>query len=199
MGNDANCLCKVLCSEDSIFKMTDDAWNNACINIRVHDKLDLYAAGYKRASDILAAHVISTGMGLDACIYPILFLYRHYLELRLKELLHSGSKLLSKNYTMKSTHSLIRLWSDARPLVHEIFPDGDAAELDSLERLLSEFSRIDEKSEAFRYPVNKKGAMYLDDIKYINVRNLIEILAKVESLLDGISCAVSAYLENMVK
>jgi hypothetical protein len=40
-------------------------------------------------------------------------------------------------------------------------------------------------STAFRYPVDKDGNPSLPGIKYINLRNVREVMAKIAMLLDG--------------
>jgi hypothetical protein len=48
-----------------------------------------YTIGYKEAADILVGHVESTGRRADKLGYPILFLYRHHLELVVKSLIRT--------------------------------------------------------------------------------------------------------------
>jgi hypothetical protein len=68
---------------NQLFKSDADWINNACLNFK-EDQLNLYAIGYKRAAELLLEHVKNSGRDQDTLVYPIIFLYRHYLELRLK-------------------------------------------------------------------------------------------------------------------
>src|ERR1035441_6543594 len=50
------------------------------------DPADAYAFGYRMAANILAEHV--RGQGCEAVLfYPVVFLYRHHVELMLKNLI----------------------------------------------------------------------------------------------------------------
>lgn len=67
------------------------------LNAQLHvtpDKWDTYAEGYKSAGDIAVQYVVENNWYQDFLVYPIVFLYRHYLELRLKELYFVSSRLL---------------------------------------------------------------------------------------------------------
>ena len=67
-------------------------------------------------------------------------------------------------------------------------------DLGSIEQDIKEFSRWDPDSTAFRYPVDKRGNPSISDLRWINFRNLKELVERVSSLLDGISMDISDYL-----
>jgi hypothetical protein len=94
---------------DSLFSRCDDTWNNACLNF-ARNPWDLYARGYLEAADHLANRVLESERGLGTWVYPIVFLYRHYLELRLKELIIQGSVLIEAPANLKLNHRLDELW-----------------------------------------------------------------------------------------
>src|SRR5712671_6183891 len=52
-----------------------------------------YAEGYRRAARILADHVIQNRWDIDFLVYPIVFLYRHNIELQFKRLIPDGAFL----------------------------------------------------------------------------------------------------------
>jgi hypothetical protein len=53
------------------------------------DRWCLYAAGYKRAAELLIQQVRTT-YEANTLIFPIIFLYRHYVEVTLKEIIEYG-------------------------------------------------------------------------------------------------------------
>ena len=54
-------------------------------------------------------------------IYPIVFLYRQYLELRLKEIINEERKLLKKSeYGYPEHHKLDKLWPTAKGIVRQV-------------------------------------------------------------------------------
>lgn len=81
---------------DELFKPDIDWKNNACLNFS-HDMSEIYISGYKSAGDILVEHVKQKKRNQDFLVYPIGFLYRQYLELRL---IHKFEFFLILWYTM---------------------------------------------------------------------------------------------------
>ena len=73
-----------------------DWWNKACLT-HFSDGWWIYATGYKLGADLLVQYVTETHKNQDRLIYPIVFLYRQYLELRLKELIKNGSTIIEES------------------------------------------------------------------------------------------------------
>ena len=180
---------------DVLFQFADDWWCNACLNYGV-DSWELYAIGYKDAADALCESVFKTGRHADSFIYPIAFLYRHYLELRLKEVIAAGQALLDQTPDLKHIHKIDVLWRSCRKILEEVWPDSPRDDLDAVENCIRQFSQVDPESMSFRYPITKDGTATLPNLQHINVRNLKEVMARISSLLDGASSAISAYLDH---
>src|SRR4030042_2814002 len=79
-------------AEDKLFTTAEDWWNNACLNF-IHNGWSIYAIGYKDAADILVSHIEEKRRYQDTLVYPIVFLYRQYLELALKDIIRKGQRL----------------------------------------------------------------------------------------------------------
>lgn len=82
-----------------------DWWNNACLKVG-HDEFYRYADGYKRAANILVDHVDQNNCDQDFVAFPVLFLYRHYIELKLKEIIQKGRQLLDEEGTYPTHHDI---------------------------------------------------------------------------------------------
>lgn len=178
---------------DKLFKVDDDWWHNACLNY-LPDNWNSYAEGYKRAGDLLVEHIKAERMEQDMLVYPIVFLYRQYIELRLKKLIRDGNQLLDIPEEFPKHHEIDKLWRQCRRILEKVWPDGSAEELDVVEKCIYEFSQCDPTSMAFRYPTDKDGTLLLTDLKHINLRNLSEVMARIASLLDGSGVGISVYL-----
>lgn len=179
-----------------IFKSCDDWQFNACINWSP-DPLDLYVMGYKDAAEILIKQAQKKKNINDFLIYPICFLYRQYIELRLKEIIQSGRVLLEKGFGFPQHHKLYELWKTAKSIIIEAFSnENEQLNLSFIEHIISEFSKIDPDSLAFRYPYDKKGNNLLSGIKYINLRHLSDNINKFGKEIDGISTVISVYFEQ---
>lgn len=177
---------------DTLFTEAEDWQYNARLH-GSHDKWDVYATGYKEAADILIERVLSDRMWMDMLVYPIIYLYRHYLELRLKELVISGSQLLDEDAGNIHGHSLIYWWEKARKILEKIWPDDERADLDSVENCIRQFASKDSGSDNFRYPVNTKGEKTLDGLSLLNLRQFKEAMSRVAALLEGASAGILEY------
>ncbi len=185
---------------ESLFKIKNGDWRlNACINWLngdVDDKWGRYADGYKEAADNLVEQVKNERFKADTFVYPIVFNYRQYVELRLKELIIKGRKLYDIPDQLKKNHNLSDLWKECRGLLERVWPKGAKQDLDKVERLIMDFHVADPSSYSFRYPVNTKGEETIPDKVHINLGNLSEKMAIIADLLDGASCGIYEYLEH---
>lgn len=178
---------------DELFKSDDDWWHNACLNF-TWDNWDLYAEGYKQAADLLIEHIKERRTNQDALVYPIVFLYRQYIELRLKVLIRDGNQLHEIPENFPKHHKIDELWKQCRRILEQVWPEGPLEDLDAVEECIYQFSEKDPSSMAFRYPADKKGSPSLPGLRYINLRNLAEVMSRLASLLDGASAGISEYL-----
>ncbi len=178
---------------DQLFKSDIDWWHNACLNF-VYDQWDLYAQGYKLAGDLLVRHVKDTQADQDTLVFPIVFLYRQYLELALKDLITKGSQLLDSPEDPPTHHKIDQLWSQCRRILEAIWPDGPSEDLDAVGECIYQFSEKDPSSMAFRYPTAKDGTPSVPGLKHINLRNLSEVMERISSLLEGSSIGIYEYL-----
>jgi len=183
--------------EDRLFTSAGDVWQaSACLNFG--DAEVGYVDGFKMASDRLVGHVISTGNDQDFLVYPIVFGYRHYLELRLKGLLRDASLLLGElapDPKLMGRHRLLPLWTKIRPMLERIFSD-DSLQLDLIGDRLAEIEAIDPDSFAFRYTTSKRGDLSLPaDLRQINLAGFQNVVEKIASTLDGSATGIGVYLD----
>lgn len=106
-------------SEPGLLASGHDWQNNACLNY-LPDHGTAYTEGYRRAADILINHIDDTGRDQDFLVYPVLFLYRHHLELLIKQVIGLALALTEDpdQYPYKKdNHNLNTLWSHAQKLI----------------------------------------------------------------------------------
>jgi len=178
---------------DQLFKSDIDWWHNACLNY-LSDHWDVYTEGYRQSADLLVDHIKETRSNQDLLVYPIIFLYRQYIELRLKILIRDGKELLDLPGGFPKHHKIDELWRECRIILEKVWPEGPEEDLIAVEECINQFSKKDPTSMAFRYPTDKNGNPHLSDVKYINLRNLSEVMARLAALLDGSSDGVSEFL-----
>jgi hypothetical protein len=179
--------------DDQLFVEAEDWWMNACLDW-YHDPTELYIVGYKEAGDSLVNSVGDRRGTADSLIFPIVFLYRHYIELRLKSLLHDGHRLFDKEHKQRSEHQLSKLWPKVRNIFVEIWPDGNKDDLAAFDSLINQFEQVDPRSTTFRYPKDFDGKNSLKmDSPRVNLRNLKEVVGAMAIILDGAAEAISEY------
>ncbi|WP_444998444.1 hypothetical protein [Aliikangiella sp. IMCC44359] len=146
------------------------------------------------ATDLLVESVSTRKGSADSLIFPIVFLYRHYIELRLKSLLHDGYRLLDRAHKPKAVHQLSKLWPRVRNILEELWPDDDSTALHSMDLLIKQFEEVDPRSTSFRYPKDFKGnnSVKLEQPK-VNLRNLAEVMNSISIILEGSAGAISEY------
>lgn len=178
----------------------DDAtdWqNNACLNFG-YPEIG-YVEGFKKAADLAVDHVVNTARDQDYLVYPIVFGYRQYLELRLKGLLRDVTRLLDRTAPatgIMGQHRLIPLWDQLHPLLLTALPDGEDA-FGRIRPRLHEFEELDPHSYAFRYATTKKGTKSVpEDVHRISLTHLRATMAKVASHLDDADMAIGAQLDH---
>ena len=169
------------------------------------DKWDLYSKGYKTAADTLVLKLLEDQRArsdIDTLVYPVLFLYRQYLELRLKQLIIKLGRFLGDQQSFPRTHRIDHLWRDLKPLMEkadeEFGSAGEVGELFSeINDCIQRYAALDPKSEAFRYPVDNKDNPSLATEKHINVAELAFIVNGVGSALDGASIQIDVWQDML--
>ena len=181
---------------DVLFDSGDDWWNNACLNY-ASDDWELYIGGYKKAADILAKHIDETKRNQDFLVFPLVFLYRQYLELRLKKLVIGCKMLFDEPPEFPKNHDLRRIWNECKVLIERVEPKSEIEDLEAVDEIIAQFCNVDPGSFSFRYPTNKKDEKSIPkDLKYINLRNLSEVMNRISSFFEAGEMMVSVYLDN---
>lgn len=144
------------------------------------------ADGYKEAADVLVEKAMADRFLRHGLIYPILFCYRHFIELSLKYVISEYGHLTAEPPNSKD-HDLEVLWPVFRKIV-TYCEEGDTEALTAVEAIVAEFAKLDPQSFTFRYPTNRKGdliAINMDNIDLSNLRDTMEGVANYFSGTDG--------------
>lgn len=150
-----------------------------------------YAIGYKRAADIIVENIQSNLIELDFLVFPIVFLYRQYIELRFKMIILDGKDILDENPVFPKTHKLDKLWNECSAILEKLWPTGERDTLEAAQEYINDFIKKDPLSTSFKYPESKDGNPSFDDTQYIDVMNLYEIMQKFDSFLSGCYDAIT--------
>lgn len=180
---------------DLLFTAGHSDWhNNACLNWA--DGNALHLEGYKLAADQLVRSIENGGDEQDFLVYPIVFLYRHHLELLLKELRAAGWRLYDWDQTTKVGHKLPGLWEDCLKVIEKRFPDSSGEDRKVVAELIAEFDTMDPNSTAFRYSRSLNGERSLPaDLTHLNLRHLRETMNKLSLFLQAALVGVGVSLD----
>lgn len=179
---------------EKLFRSDKDWELNACLNY-YHVTPGTIADGYKEGADALAVAAADKNATLDLVIYPIAFLYRQYLELKIKEIIDTARRLEGTGHGYPTNHNLDELWTEAVQLLRQHYAADVPPELDNIQCCIDEFHAHDATSMAFRYPTDKKGQLHLKDLRHINLRNLYETMERIGNLLDCLSSHLADRLQ----
>src|SRR5581483_9992011 len=91
---------------DRIFSPGGDAWPANSISERNYR----LGQGYKRAGDMLVQNFLGETRDHDNLMYPILYCYRHYIEIALKEIIEKHGPWVNVILPEKKDHELPKLW-----------------------------------------------------------------------------------------
>jgi hypothetical protein len=149
------------------------------------DWIIAYALSFKEAADIIVLQVESGSTSPDAVNYPVVFLYRHYLELILKGLIRVGRSLTYEPAAFPITHQLSKLWAEFRPLIEDVYPQGDKVYTDTVEHCVLEMDTIDGGGDASRYGEDRTGQPTFPKELLINLTNLRDVMNRVSGFLEG--------------
>lgn len=130
---------------------------NASVNMVRQDSWCIYTDGFKRAAELLITNVESTHE-INTVIFPILALYRQYVELSLKEIIAYG-QYLEEHDVQQGGHDLKNLWVTAKSYIKKHYQDFGKGQLGRIEQLVCELYQLDPTSEATRYPFVKSKAV----------------------------------------
>lgn len=163
------------------------------------NKFFLYSEGYKKAGEQIFELCIENSYYTNTLVYPLVFNYRQFVELRLKELIIMGYKYHGISKDFADVHSLSILWSTYRKEIVEPLKETEQAILNNVERIISQFNNEDPQSMNFRYPVSrapkriesiKRETIDLDNFKKVMDKLIYffncqwELLANLQELQD---------------
>lgn len=127
----------------------------------------------------------------------MVFLYRHYVELCLKDIIAAGIYLEMGNGFYPATHNLGDLWKSAREYLERIEPGGSDETLASMTEMIAQLDQLDPGSFTFRYPISKKLLPTLPQNGGLNLALFHEGMEKMMSFFDGCECMLSEYKRNL--
>jgi hypothetical protein len=150
------------------------------------------AWAYKEAAERLSAQMRDGRNEILAT--PMMFLYRHYIELHLKSLLLDAGELLDDPQSIEPRHHLYSLWKRVSELLLRVSPNSEGPVWDRADAIIKDFDQHDPRSFAFRYPVNNEGQASFTDELWIDPQNVTDMIAELDLILEGATAMISEYM-----
>lgn len=170
-----------------------------------------YMSSYKRAFDALMEQVHSSGHSVDMLAHPILFIARHCLELGFKTNIRYFAKYSKRDDHIKSgSHDLRDLFIAFNLHVNSAIKNIEArvgSPIDKetieefkkyckkVEELTSVFQLLDQNSDRFRYPVNKRNEEHVKPVATINLLDVQELIEESMVLLAYTAAVFGRYTD----
>jgi hypothetical protein len=185
---------------------------------------DTYCVGYKHAADLVIENssigrlnydrYYNLSHSINVLVLPAAFLYRQYLELRLKSIRikyiiqksikedseipdeEKINSLLEKDFY---EHDISTSWNKCREIIEELnqaeHDTDDSKELDSMGQYVKEFSDLDKTSFTFRYPTDRRGKLLSYGKHSFSLKILYEAMNEIYLYLEEQNFRLNGIIE----
>jgi hypothetical protein len=161
---------------------------------KMFQEFSSYAEGYQIGALKLIDTLDLTRNDKDFLIYPIVFLIRHYVELRLKEVIQGLNFCIGQTKDFPTGHNIDFLWKDFKKKYEIIGESLNYDRFTFMDSIINEIHLFDPISMSFRYPVDKEGNK-IQKLNNINIVNLRETFVRLTFFMDGIGMQISHYVD----
>jgi hypothetical protein len=148
-------------------------------------------SGYMRAGAALIEACDDDQPERHFLIYPILFNYRHGIELAMKWIIVRYGCYSSVEMEVTTHHDLWQLWKVCKEIIIEVGSDDDAIPM--VEQVIKDFHDLDKSALAFRYSRDTRGALIALPDGMIDLENLRDVMEGVGHFFDGADAQLDAH------
>lgn len=158
----------------------------------------IWARGYQEAAGRLTESLLAEPGISDNEAYPVVFLYRHALELYLKGAVLKANRLAGLMgqaelcERLKFDHRLVPLYEATKRLLEASFPDDPhlRKSMEKLGHIVRDLDAVDPGSFNFRYPVNKANERPAEGPAVLGLEVLRTQMTEVLEVLDNVDTAL---------
>lgn len=140
-------------------------------------------SGYMRAGAALIDTCKEDSPARHFLIYPILFNYRHGIELAMKWIIARYGRYSSTRICDIEHHDLWQLWKLCKKIIIEVGSEDESIPV--VEQVIKDFHDVDKSALAFRYSRNKKGVAIALPDRMIDLENIRDVMEAVNNFFDG--------------
>jgi hypothetical protein len=179
-------------SGDTAFKPPGRWIDGAEIERNEFARLVFMTRGYKLAGDLMVARAKEDRYDRKDLIYPILFNYRHFVELSLKYLISTYGSVVAIE-PIWDTHRLEKLWFRFSEIMIAYRDPAENDARNAVGAVIAEFAKVDPDSFSYRYPVTRKGEPIAPLEEALEIANLADAIEKLDNYFTG----CGGWLENL--
>lgn len=138
---------------------------------------------------------------LNVHALPGVFLYRHFVELSLKDMISAARALDDQPPDFPDTHRLFPLWTELRNLLSRVGDRNKSEDelLDLVGGMVHELDRTDPNSMAFRYPRSRhetgRQPLLPEDYEYFDMRMFRDQAVRLAHFIGGCSTQLDEWLQ----
>jgi len=153
----------------------------------------IYSKAFKISADKLVSLLSQESNKIPSDMYfmPITYLYRHSLELKLKEIINLGLRLqlIEQDDDVSEDlkrHGLIKLWKHARIVIEKYWPDSPKQNVSSAAGIIQAFHNIDKSGQSLRYSKNISGKCNMKNMpKEAELNQIKDVFDAIYNFLKG--------------
>jgi hypothetical protein len=170
-------------NDDQLLRWSDDQSESVTFSECGRSRQTEIWDGYMYAGEALIDASNSKPYQRNSLIYPILFCYRHGLELALKWIItqYGGAAGVS---APRLDHDLWKLWESCKAVFE--YSNTDVGEdIQAVEKIIKNFHDLDKSGESFRYSANRRGDLIPLPNGPKDLGNLRGVMKGVANFFDG--------------
>lgn len=159
---------------------------NACVGYDPNS-WGTIASGFQLGANELVNFARTSESDIDTLVYPIAFLYRHTIELLLK----NAAQTTGTSRVIEKRHNLLDLWDAIAHQAEKRFHDDPSyIDFKGLREIIEDFENIDGRSFEFRYPFSTNGKRTLEGVTNININVLAQ---RANHAIEQLKLIINAY------
>ena len=140
--------------------------------------------GYMKAGELLVQAGEEQNYERHFLVYPILFNYRHAIELAIKWVITQYGSYSTVPVDDIEHHNLWKLWQICKQIIIEVGSESEAISI--VEGVIKEFHDLDKSAQAFRYPSNKEGVPFVLPYRMIDLQNIRDVMEGISLFFNGV-------------
>src|SRR5260370_22626409 len=179
---------------DRLLRPGDDWDKQVSFSPHAFDRHVHIWSGYMRAGAALVGEAERESVDRHFLVYPILFNYRHGLELAIKWVIEQYGRYAGVSLGADALdHNLWKLWKLCKRVIVEVGSAGEEDEaLHSVEQIVKDFHDLDKTATAFRYSKNKDGATIKLPDNAIDLGNVKRVMEAIDNFFSGVDVQLDA-------